>query len=280
MGKRDRSMIRTCLFLATLVASSVSGAPGEGALRAGAARVDITPPEGAALRMSGYAGRLSGAPIAVIMNHGVHCTVFGAKNLRISGDLAGAASRYVEQRLGGAAVAVFTSGAAGDQAPIYNRAESYEDVAKLGRILGDEVLRVSAKLRMSALGRIAGAQTAVTCPGQKRVAGSQKDPAAYRFEDAAPVTIRLSLLMINHIALTGVSGEVLTMIARRLKKESPLSRTLMVTNCNGSSSYIPDDAAYDEVSYEIASAHVKRGCAENAIVNGLLDMIDKAAAQR
>jgi hypothetical protein len=55
---------------------------------------------------------------------------------------------------------------------------------------------------------------------------------------------------------------------------------MMATNCNGYSSYIPDDAAYDEVSYEIVSASVKRGCAENAIVNGLLGMIDKAAAQR
>ncbi len=432
-GKRDGNMVRTYLLLSTLLASSVSGAPAEGALRAGAARVDITPPEGAALRMSGYAGResgfegihdrlfiravvvddgaqpgvvaiadlsavshgfwdelagrierelniprrnvlvaaththagpslgrdsddrpdpkgeayarevqgkfveavrqaranlqparvgagegsanvnvnrrarmangalwlgrnpdgpsdktvavvkfesLSGAPIAVIMNYGVHCTVFGPKNLRISGDLAGAASRHVEQRLGGGAVAVFTSGAAGDQAPIYNRAESYDDVAKLGRILGDEVIRVSAKLRMSAVGRVAGSQATVTCPGQKRVAGSQKDPAGYRFEDAAPVTIRLSLLMINQVAITGVSGEVLTMIAQRLKKESPLSRTLMVTNCNGYNSYIPDDAAYDEVSYEIVSAPMKRGCAENAIVNGLLEMMDTAAARR
>jgi len=153
-------------------------------------------------------------------------------------------------------------------------------VAKLGRILGEEVLRVSGKLRMYTLGRVAGAQATVTCPGQKRVAGSQKDPAAFRFEDAAPVNIRLSLLMINQVAIMGVSGEVLTMIAQRLKKESPLARTMMVTNCNGYSNYIPDDAAYDEVSYEIVSASVKRGCAENAIVNGLLDMIDKAALDR
>jgi len=54
----------------------------------------------------------------------------------------------------------------------------------------------------------------------------------------------------------------------------------MVSNCNGYSSYIPDDAACDEVSYEIVRAPMKRGCAENTIVSGLLDMIDKAVAQR
>ncbi len=109
---------------------------------------------------------------------------------------------------------------------------------------------------------------------------SLDDLATMQQFNAAPVTIRLSLLMINQVAITGVSGEVLTMIAQRLKKESPLSRTLMVTNCNGYNSYIPDDAAYDEVSYEIVSAPMKRGCAENAIVNGLLEMMDTAAARR
>ena len=60
---------------------------------------------------------LAGEPIAVIMNYGVHCTVFGPKNFQISGDLGGAAARHVEERLGKRAVAVFSSGAAGDQAP-------------------------------------------------------------------------------------------------------------------------------------------------------------------
>jgi hypothetical protein len=47
----------------------------------------------------------------------------------------------------------------------------------------------------------------------------------------------------------------------------------MVTHANGSSGYIPNDAAFDQISYEITTSHLKPGCAENAIVNGLLDMI-------
>ena len=49
----------------------------------------------------------------------------------------------------------------------------------------------------------------------------------------------------------------------------------MLTHANGSSGYLPDDAAYDQVSYEIQTARVKRGCAENAIVNGLREMIGR-----
>ena len=47
----------------------------------------------------------------------------------------------------------------------------------------------------------------------------------------------------------------------------------MVTHANGSSGYIPSDTAFDRISYEITTSHLKPGCAENAIVNGFLDMI-------
>lgn len=87
------------------------------------------------------------------------------------------------------------------------------------------------------------------------------------------MSIRLSLLVIKDIAIAGVSGEVLTNISLRLKRESPFNRTVMVTHANGSSGYLPDDAAYDQVSYEITATRVKRGCAENAIVNGFLEMM-------
>lgn len=79
--------------------------------------------------------------------------------------------------------------------------------------------------------------------------------------------------MINEVALAGVSGEVTTMIHHQLAKVSPLSRTVMVTHANGSSGYIPDDAAYEQVSYEIESSRLKPGCAEKAIVDGFLSLI-------
>lgn len=61
---------------------------------------------------------LAGEPIAVYYNYGVHAVLTGTLD-RISGDIPGATSRYVEASLGGDAVALFTSGAAGDQNPVY-----------------------------------------------------------------------------------------------------------------------------------------------------------------
>jgi hypothetical protein len=118
---------------------------------------------------------------------------------------------------------------------------------------------------------IRGAQKVVSCPG-RRVDPGPTPRAEYTFTDADPVNIRLSLLTINDVAFAGVSGEVFTQIALRLKRELPAARTIMVTHTNGSSGYIPDDAGFDPISYEVTASRLKPGCAEGAIVNGFLDL--------
>jgi len=60
----------------------------------------------------------AGKAIAVYYNYAVHGVITGTLDL-ISGDIPGAASRYVEESLGEDSVALWTSGAAGDQNPIY-----------------------------------------------------------------------------------------------------------------------------------------------------------------
>src|SRR5690606_23117014 len=142
----------------------------------------------------------------------------------------------------------------------------------LGRILGQEIVRVAEKTETTAQGRLHIAQTSITCPGKRTVQPPSRG-RAYTFEKAGDVSIRLSLLVINDVALAGVSGEVLTAIGLRLKRESPFSRTLLIANCNGSSGYIPDDDAYEKVSYEILSSRLYPGYAEDAIVTTLVSMM-------
>src|SRR5207237_8448807 len=50
----------------------------------------------------------------------------------------------------------------------------------------------------------------------------------YQWQDSAPVSIRLSLLMINDIVLAGLSGQAMTMIHEHLKKELPSIHTVSV----------------------------------------------------
>jgi hypothetical protein len=239
---------------------------------------------------------LAGKPIAFFINYPVHAVVMGPENYRITGDLAGATSRFVEQHYAGkdrprsdsgprmqmrpanvvggdGVVAVWTSGAAGDQNPVStSNGEEFALVESMGQMLGEEVVRVAAGIKTAPQARLWGMQQVLTCPGRLLEPGSSQR-TGYKFTDSDPVNIRLSLLMLDRIALAGVSGEVFTLIAQRLKAESPVGDTVMVTHANGSSGYIPNDAAFDQISYEITTSHLKPGCAENAIVNGFLDMI-------
>jgi neutral ceramidase len=217
-----------------------------------------------------------GVPFAILSNYAVHGTVLGIDNLQISADLPGAASRMVEEHYKDTVISPWTSGAAGDQDPIYRVQTAsvmpFRNMTALGRILGQEVVRVAEGIKTSPHGRLRVAQREIAVPGKRTIQTPTRE-RAYTFEKTGPVSIRLSLVVVNDIAIAGVSGEVLTGIGSRLKRESPFSRTLMVTNCNGSSGYIPDDAAYDQVSYEILSSRLHPGYAEDAIVNTFLELM-------
>jgi neutral ceramidase len=72
-----------------------------------------------------------------------------------------------------------------------------------------------------------------------------------------------------------VNAELYTAIGLRLKRESPMANTVMVTLANGraDSGYIPNDTAFGALTLQVLGSKLKPGCAETAIVNGLLDLI-------
>jgi hypothetical protein len=89
----------------------------------------------------------------------------------------------------------------------------------------------------------------------------------------ATMPLHLSLIELDDTALVGVSGEVVTNIYWHLKKTSPLTNTIMLTIANDRLGYIADDASYDTPLFEVNGSPLARGCAENAIVNNLTEMI-------
>ena len=129
---------------------------------------------------------LAGEPMAIFSNYGVHATVLGTQNFQISPDLPGATARHVEQHFGGKVVSPWTSGAAGDQDPIYRVGTDFRNVSALGQILGEEVVRVAEGIKTSPRGRVQVAQMVVTCPGKRTVQmpGRGKE---YQAADADPV---------------------------------------------------------------------------------------------
>jgi hypothetical protein len=144
-----------------------------------------------------------------------------------------------------------------------------------GVLLGEEVIRVMTNItRLEASPTIAAGQKMVTCPGRRRTdTGREGAPGTY--VDGDPVNIRLGALRIGNIALTSVDAELYSAIGQRLKRESPMANTFMVTLANGraDSGYIPNDTAFGALTFQVLGSRLKPGCAETAIVNGLLDLI-------
>jgi hypothetical protein len=264
---------------------------------------------------------LSGEPIAVYYNYAVHAVISGQLD-QVSADIPGAASRYIEDSFDDRLVAVWSSGAAGDQNPIYYqqtydlrdiRVQEYASrgvdisnamppggegldranprVVKLmnqqrqmllsmGQFLGEEVMHVMRKIeRPSVAAAVRGSFTTVQCPGRER---TNQGRAGFEgtYKDGPPVEIRLGLLRIGDVAIGAVNAEVFSPIAARLKRESPYKATMLTTLTNGAarSGYIPDDASFGKLTFEVLSSRLQPGCAESAIVNGILGLMDRAAA--
>lgn len=262
----------------------------------------------------------AGEPLAVYYNYAMHAVAVGQLDL-VSGDAPGAASKYIEDSFDGKVVALWSSGAAGDQNPLYFQ-QTYDlreirireyaqrgidisnamppggqgldrsdpQVAKLmnqqkqmilsmGQFLGEEVLRVIREVeRPTASVRIEGRTAMATCPGRERTnEGRAGFPGEY--QDAAPVDIRLGLLRLGDVLIGAVNAEVFNPIAQRLKRESPHARTMLATLTNGQarSGYIPHDAAFGQYTFEVLSSRLKPGCAESAIVDGILDLMAETA---
>jgi neutral ceramidase len=151
-----------------------------------------------------------------------------------------------------------------------------------GVLLGEEVIRVMTNIKqLHATPTLVAAQKTVTCPGRKRT-DSGREGAPGTYEDGDPVNIRLGVLRIANIELASVDAEIYSPIAQRLKRESPMANTFMVTLANGAanSGYIPNDAAFGAQTFQVLGSRLKPGCAETAIVNGLLELIASASIQK
>jgi neutral ceramidase len=233
---------------------------------------------------------LDGEPIALVVNYAVHSTVvFGTGE--VSGDLAGAACRYIEGHFNdhpeghhdGGAVALWTPGPLGDQAPRVDlglpfgvapterqKARAYAAMDAQGLIVGAEALRVAAGVTgLTSSVRIGAEQRTVPCPVK---AGRDVMPSM-RQELVDTVPLRLALITLADVALAGVSGEVVTDVYRRLAARSPLARTLLISIANDRIGYLPDDARFDRPVHSVNGCPIARGHAETAIVEGVSDMI-------
>jgi neutral ceramidase len=150
-----------------------------------------------------------------------------------------------------------------------------------GQILGEEVIRVMTLTKnMSGNVTIASAAKTMACPGRRRTNGSAWDNSTREgvagiYEDAPDVNIRMSALRIGSIAIATSTGELYTLIGQRVKQESPLKDTMLVTIINPwrGNGYTPDDASFEHQTFQALGSGVKPGCAETSIAAGIRDLV-------
>jgi hypothetical protein len=150
-----------------------------------------------------------------------------------------------------------------------------------GDVLGEEVIRIMTNAtRTERHVRIWSSQTEVSCPGRKRTDNGREGMLG-TYVDGPPVPIRLGVLGIGDVALTSVDAEVYNLIGQRMKRQSPMANTVVVTLANGRSpsGYIPDDASFSHNTFQALGSRLKVGCAEDSIADGLTKMVTDYAHQ-
>lgn len=108
-----------------------------GATRNRQQRNDLIDPQVGVLRVEAVEGRKT---IATLFNFTGHPVILGSTNMLLSGEYPGAASRAVENLLGG--VAIFVQGACGD-ITVNRSGDPFLEIERLGRTVAGEVIKVS-----------------------------------------------------------------------------------------------------------------------------------------
>ncbi len=221
-----------------------------------------------------------GKPIAYLLDYADHAEVMFRSVTRnggyeVSGDLPGVAAKLIEDDVPGAPVVLFASSAGGNQLPMFKslQPKQYLPAADEGA-LGWALLDVQARrLADSALATINGMPTGTA--EVKLSAASKLVPCPGKDPQKAAVQIPLGLIRINDIALATVAGDVGTEIGEAFKAASPLKNSTMITMTSGSIGYILPDSSYRLETHGVKGSPLSAGCAENAIVQGLVGMIGK-----
>lgn len=232
-----------------------------------------------------------GAPIAMLVNYASHAEVMFRSVTRndgyeVSGDLPGVVSHLLEETPGAAPVVLFTAAAEADQLTLFKSlqyagqlpaadegAEGWALLNVQARRLAESVLGVIAAMQLGdAQARIDATAGSVTCPGQQLRIDSKTNQVSV--EATPPVTIPLSMIRVNDIVLAGIGGDVASDIGRRFKAASPVANSMMISMAGDSVGYIFSDASYVHPGHGLTKSPLKPGCAEPAIVNGLVRLIE------
>jgi neutral/alkaline ceramidase-like enzyme len=167
--------------------------------------------------------------------------------------------------------------------PAYKKAmdRTSDYVTMLGTMIGTTATRVMREDIVPVdTAVIWGGLQGFTCPGRDRLdaANPARENVFPGYKEGADVNMRVGVLRIGDIYITGVNGEAYSEIGMRVKATSPASKTIFVALANGgaNSGYIYSDAAYSHLTFQVIGSRLQPGCAEGKIVSTALDLVNKS----
>jgi hypothetical protein len=208
-----------------------------------------------------------GKTLAILFGAAVHNTTLGPDNYQISGDYAGYAHAYVQEKFPHAQ-AMFMLGCAGDANP-YPRG-TMELARTHGRALGEEVCRVlGGKLRpvrgplRIAFGRAdLPLQTSLSLDELKKLAAAKRDARSFGAARLAALLEKGEKLPTHYtcpltvwqfgddLTLVGLSGEAVVDYVPMLEKALGPNQLWVAAYCNDVFGYLPSSRVLEEGGYE------------------------------
>ena len=208
----------------------------------------------------------------------------------VSSDVPGLACRLMEARTG--VPCLFFMGAAGDQVPKeqalleevlpdgtvkthdYGVEKGLHIVSRLGSRLAEDVMPALQSICCAeAAPEIKTAQTAILWGGKGRIPMMPRKTVEFTYE--RDVRIDGQIMTLGEIAFVGLKPEVNCITAEELSEESPYEKTILISMVNGGQKYMPDSAAYENITWEAQSSMMMPGAAEawvDAAVKELQEM--------
>ncbi len=211
-------------------------------------------------------------PIAIVVHYACHPTVLGPQ-LEYSPDFPGAARLRIEAEFPGA-ICLYLNGAAGNiSTRFYRREQSFEEVNRLGTLLGDYVLGLLEDPQHGEVSDLGATCKQIQLPfrafsavsheplpatGNASIDQTRAEGAAIEaqlekaFRGRTVQSARLCVLQIGPWKLLGVPGEPFNELAVAIRQVSPFA--LVVGYANDYLGYFPTQQAIDARTYEALSS--------------------------
>ncbi|HTN07765.1 neutral/alkaline non-lysosomal ceramidase N-terminal domain-containing protein [Agriterribacter sp.] len=218
-----------------------------------------------------------GTPLALISNYAIHGTALGAPNLKISGDVPGIVSEYVEEKLG--VPMLFINGAAGNIAPIYSTYPNpgAAHLSQFRVLLGDKILEANKRIAATT-GKVQlfTGKFIIETP-RKADLGWPSDLGSYTRnigDGKNVVRLPVGFLKINHdIAIWSLPVELFCEISNEIRDKSPYPYTFYYGYTNGWLGYLPTADEFKYGGYEVETVSPYTTEAEADVIEGVMNYL-------